>query len=67
MINDISKTSNNFKFAVSVAAFGQYLLKSEFNGSINLNDIISLATEGKGVDKFGYREEFIQLLKKYKY
>ena len=65
VVNDISKTSNNFKFAVSVAAFGQYLLKSEFNSSLSLNDILALAIEGKGTDPFGYREEFIQLLKKY--
>ncbi len=65
-ITDFEKTSNDFKFALSVAGFGEYLLKYEYFNSLNLNDIIKIAKEGKGEDKFGYKEEFIQLLEKYK-
>lgn len=51
------------KFAVSVAAFGQLLHGDSYTGEFVYDDIIKLAISGKGEDKFGYRNEFINLVR----
>jgi Ca-activated chloride channel homolog len=60
---DISQTSNNFKFSAAVAMFGMLLRNSEYKGNGTLQEVIKLATESRGVDKDGYRAEFIRLVK----
>ena len=42
-----------------------YLRKSKFKNEANLDDVIRLAKNGKGIDKDGYRSEFIRLVKSY--
>lgn len=55
--------SNDVRFSVAVAAFGQ-ILKGEYNmQDFSLDQIIAMAQEGKGDDKFGYRSEFIQMVR----
>ncbi len=60
------KISTDSKFAVAVASFGQLLRGGKYNGALKKEDIINLATEGKGHDEFGYRAEFIKLLGEHK-
>ena len=50
------------KFAAAVAAFGQYLKGGERLGQYDLDQIASLAREGRGEDTGGYRAEFIDLV-----
>ncbi|MGC4023012.1 MAG: von Willebrand factor type A domain-containing protein [Cyclobacteriaceae bacterium] len=57
------KTSNNFRWAASVASFGMLLRDSEYLNGFSENGIISLAQSAKGEDKDGYRTEFISLIK----
>ncbi len=64
MINDFKKTSYNYKFSLAVAYFGLLLNKQIDDYYLNL--IIKLAKISKGTDKYGYKEEFIQLVEKYK-
>ncbi len=64
IINDISKSSSNFRFSLAVAYFG-LILKKQVDIS-TLNEIIKLAKKSKGEDKLGYKEEFIQLIKSFK-
>ena len=54
--------SNNIKFAAAVAQFGMLLRDSEFKGSANWTDILKMAKESKGIDEFGYRNDFIKLI-----
>lgn len=56
-------TSDNFRFAASVAAFGMLLQESKYLENFNQSDIIALAKKAKGEDTFGYRQEFIELVK----
>ena len=56
----------DFKFASSVALFGMVLRDSDFRGDGDLDLVEKLATEGKGNDGKGHREEFLQLVKKAK-
>jgi len=55
--------TNDFKFATAVAAFGQLLQGGKYLGNYNYQDVIELATSHKGIDDFGYRHEFIQLVR----
>jgi Ca-activated chloride channel family protein len=57
--------SSDMSFASSVALFGMCLRKSKFSNEANLEDVIRLAKNGKGIDKDGYRSEFIRLVKAY--
>lgn len=51
------------RFAASVAAFGQLLTGGQYLGSYGFDDVISLAGGAKGDDEFGYRSEFINLVR----
>jgi Ca-activated chloride channel homolog len=57
-------TSDNFRFAASVAGFGMLLRNSEFKGSNTYSRIFNNASAALGADKEGYRKEFITLVKK---
>jgi Ca-activated chloride channel family protein len=58
----LAKSSPDFKFSASVAAFGMLLRDSEFKGSTSYDSILKLAQEGRGQDQHGYRAEFIRLV-----
>lgn len=55
--------SNDTKFATAVAAFGQILKGGQYTGNLSYDDVIALAQQGKGQDEFGYRSEFIQMVR----
>jgi Ca-activated chloride channel homolog len=52
-------TSENFKWSASVAAYGMILRESEFINDFSIEKVLALAQNSKGVDKEGYRSEFI--------
>ncbi|MEN8121560.1 MAG: VWA domain-containing protein [Bacteroidota bacterium] len=54
-------TSNNFKWAASVAEFGLLLRTSKFKGDANWDQVLTRAKGAKGQDDEGYRAEFIKL------
>nr|WP_294905964.1 von Willebrand factor type A domain-containing protein [uncultured Lacibacter sp.] len=56
------KTSENFRFATSVAQFGMLLRNSEFKGNASYEKVLRQATGSIGEDKEGYRAEFIKLV-----
>lgn len=58
-----ASASDDTRFATAVAAFGQ-ILRGEVNMvEYNLDSVIALAQDGKGADEFGYRAEFINLVR----
>jgi len=60
---ETDKTSENFRWSASVAAFGMLLRESEFIKDFTFDDVLTLAQGSKGVDKEGYRAEFINMVK----
>jgi Ca-activated chloride channel family protein len=58
----IARTSDNFRFAASVAEFGMLLRDSEFRSAASFSNVIKLAQKAKGRDEEGYRSEFIRLV-----
>jgi Ca-activated chloride channel homolog len=61
----LEQTSEDLRFASSVAMFGMLLRDSEFRGKASMEAVLRLAEQGKGADTEGYREEFITLVKGY--
>jgi Ca-activated chloride channel family protein len=59
----ISEAPVDARFATSVAAFGQLLRGDSYTKSYSYDDVINLAQSAKGEDKFGYRAEFINLVR----
>ncbi len=51
------------RFATAVAGFGQILKGGKYTGEFNYDAVIDLANGAKGDDEFGYRAEFIQLVR----
>jgi Ca-activated chloride channel homolog len=62
-VGGIDKASVDVRFATSVAAFGQLLRGEGMTKNFTYDDVASLAESGKGADKFGYRAEFINLVR----
>jgi Ca-activated chloride channel family protein len=55
--------SKEATFAAAVAAFGQLLRGGQYTKSFTYDDVITLALSAKGDDPFGYRAEFINLVR----
>jgi len=60
---DPGKTSADFRFAASVAAFGQLLKGGKYLGDFRSDDIVALANGSLAEDAEGYRREFVSLVK----
>lgn len=60
---DQTSLKGDTAFAVAVAGFGQLLKDDKYTGSFTYDDALKLAQKGKGDDPFGYRAEFISLLR----
>ena len=52
------------RFASAVAGFAQLLKDAKYTGNWGYEDAIALALANKGDDEFGYRSEFVQLVRK---
>lgn len=64
--NGWDESSEDFRFAASVAGFGMLLRRSEFRGDANYELLLELAEEGIGKDENGLRREFVELVRKAK-
>jgi Ca-activated chloride channel family protein len=56
------KLSPNFRFAASVAAFGQLLRGGKYVGNFSYTDVTKLAKGALSEDRDGYRREFVSLV-----
>jgi Ca-activated chloride channel family protein len=57
----LSQTSERYRFAAAIAAFGQLLRDGRYTGDFGYDDVLALARDARGTDPFGYRGEFLQL------
>lgn len=55
--------SKEATWATAVAAFGQILKGGKYTGDYSYDDVIAMAKTAKGEDPFGYRAEFINLVR----
>jgi len=61
--SDAKDTSDDFRFASAVAYFAEVLRGSKYVGSYKLAEIAALAEKSLGHDNFGYRKEFVELVR----
>ena len=59
----LSEASEDARFSIAVTSFAEILKGGQYSGSMTLDDVISIAEGAKGRDPFGYRTEFIQLVR----
>jgi Ca-activated chloride channel family protein len=57
------RTSPDFRFAASVAAFGQMLRGGKYTSDFDFDDVQALAKSALSTDDEGYRREFVSLVK----
>jgi len=62
-VTDFELSSDDTRFATSVAQWGMLLRDSEYKGSTSFEQIIETAGSARGDDGEGYRNEFIRLVK----
>ncbi len=62
IVTNFAKTSNNLRWAASVAEFGMLLRDSKFKNEITWKTARKLAKKAKGEDEQGYRTEMIRLM-----
>lgn len=60
---DVTTPNEDVTFSTAVAAFGQLLKGGNYTGKFSYDDVVTLAQKGKGADTFGYRAEFINLVR----
>lgn len=59
----MSQAPLDARFAVAVAGFGEWLRGGRYTGNLTPDDIIALANGAKGEDPFGYRAEFVNMVR----
>jgi Ca-activated chloride channel family protein len=59
---ELARTSDDFRFAAAVAAWGMLLRQSEHRGEATWESAAALARGAVGHDENGYRAEFLRLL-----
>ncbi len=59
----LEKAPAEARFAASVAAFAQILKGGRYTGEFGYGDVLALATPARGPDTFGYRSEFLNLVR----
>ena len=61
---DSSTLNQEINFSLAVAGFAQLLKGGQYTGEWQYADVIKHAKANKGNDEYGYRAEFIQLIRK---
>jgi len=60
---DIISASDNMKFAAAISGFGLLMKKSEYQGTVSKQMVLELGEIATSFDPFGYREEFVDLVR----
>lgn len=63
LVADTLGASDDVRFSVAVAGFAQLLKGGKNTGGWTYDDVINTAQAAKGADEFGYRAEFINLVR----
>ena len=61
--NSVDAAPRDVRFAAAVAAFGQLLRGGRYTGDYGYDDVVALAQGARGEDPFGYRNEFVRLVR----
>ncbi|TSE10259.1 DUF3520 domain-containing protein [Mesorhizobium intechi] len=62
-VTSFDQASTDQRFSVAVAAFGQKLRDEDATAKFGYDKIMEIATAARGADPFGYRSEFLSLVR----
>lgn len=62
-VSSFDQASTDQRFSVAVAAFGQKLRDEDATAKFGYDKIMEIATAARGADPFGYRSEFLSLVR----
>ncbi len=60
----VDAATADYKFAAAVVGYGLLLRDSPHKGDLTWDKVLILAEEGQGPDREGYRQEFLQLVRR---
>jgi Ca-activated chloride channel family protein len=63
IVDSVDATSADYRFSAAVAGFAQLLKHDNSLGSFSYDDVLILAQPARGDDAFGYRAEFINMVR----
>jgi Ca-activated chloride channel family protein len=63
IVADLAPSSDNLRFAAAVSGFGQILRGAVYTGEFSYDDVIELANNARGTDTYGYRSDFVGLVR----
>ena len=58
-----TEAGDDLRFSVAVAAFGQKLRRADAVADYGYDRIMEIAAAARGADPFGYRAEFLSLVR----
>lgn len=61
--NSVGPSNIDVRFSTAVAAFGQLLKGEPYTQGYSFDDVLTLAQSARGDDPFGYRAEFLNLVR----
>jgi len=62
-LENLESAPRDARFATAVAAYAQLLRGGKYTGNYSYDDVIKLALSAKGNDPYGYRSQFINLVR----
>lgn len=61
--DNLDAASADYRFAVAVSSFAEALRDGSHGSDVDLKKVLEIAKANKGSDDFGYRQEFIELVR----
>ncbi|MBO9519754.1 MAG: VWA domain-containing protein [Porphyrobacter sp.] len=62
-VHSFAEAPRDARFATGVASFAELLRGGRYSGSMTFDDVLQIVSTAKGDDEFGYRAEFVQLVR----
>jgi Ca-activated chloride channel family protein len=62
-VESLARAPQDVRFSIAVAAFAQLLKGARYLSDYSYDDVIALSQSAKGDDPFGYRAEFVNLVR----
>jgi Ca-activated chloride channel family protein len=62
-VASFERAPRDARFAVAVAGFAELLRGGRHTGSLTYDDVLRIATAARGPDEYGYRSEFVELVR----
>jgi Ca-activated chloride channel family protein len=62
-VRSFAEAPRDARFVTGVASFAEMLRGGRYSGSMTYDDVLQIVSAARGEDEFGYRSEFVQLVR----